>query len=440
MKATKEKGRQSFEYVEVEGNMFKLEHVVGDGNCFFHSISKSPYVSANHTELRFMLVDYIEAEMVKPDNEIERLYNIFGGDHDVHHWLASLKRVGSWAGSCAAVYLCRFININVRIITNARKFLIVDTRLSTRSQGFDFVSENAPTVNLYHHVYKLPFTSSDKCNHFAYMWEVNKFATIDKKLVYYGGGKTIRSASNTLIDCSENENKKQKTIDLTKREKKESADLTKREKKESASVTLIDLSKKENKRLGKKTKQSILSTWVIAGTEQERSKLIQMQETNAQRSEFESKIEEFVHSNKNQPPPVIQCVTGNGRHEKTWNERAQRIYVYLHPELANNKMTILRWAYPSLRANTFKNWLKRHEMISKWIPMIKLLKGEDVINNVENDEAKERFHQFFTRKCSIDIRRYEIRLKETPNVVLVVQLKKTRFGWLLKYLALFYPF
>ena len=35
MKATKEKDRQSFEYVEVEGNMFKLEHVVGDGNWFF---------------------------------------------------------------------------------------------------------------------------------------------------------------------------------------------------------------------------------------------------------------------------------------------------------------------------------------------------------------------------------------------------------------------
>ena len=66
-------------------------------------------------------------------------------------------------------------------------------------------------------------------------------------MVYYGGGKTIRLASDTLIDCSKNENKEQKTIDLTKREKKESADLTKREKKESASVTLIDLSKKENK-------------------------------------------------------------------------------------------------------------------------------------------------------------------------------------------------
>ena len=151
-----------------------------------------------------------------------------------------------------AVFLCRFTNINVKIITNARKFLIVDTRLSTMSQGFDFVSENAPTVNLYHHVYKLPFTRSDKCNHFAYMWEVNKLATIDKTLVYFGGGKTIRSASDTSIDWSKNENKKQKTIDLTKREKKKSEDLTKSEKKESASVTLIDLSKKENKRLGKK--------------------------------------------------------------------------------------------------------------------------------------------------------------------------------------------
>jgi len=124
-----------------------------------------------------------------------------------------------------------------------------------------------------------------------------------------------------------------------------------------------------------------------------------------------------MYSNKNNP--VIQCVKGTVRKEITWNERTQRIYVYLHPQLANRKLTILRWAYPSLRANSFKNWLTRHEMISKWIPMIKLLKGEDVINNVENDEAKERFHQFFTGKCSIDIRRYEMRLKETPNVVLI---------------------
>ena len=34
-------------------------------------------------------------------------------------------------------------------------------------------------------------------------------------------------------------------------------------------------------------------------------------------------------------------------------------------------------------------------MICKWIPIIKHFKGEDVINNVENDAAKGRFLQFF---------------------------------------------
>ena len=69
-----------------------IEHVVGDGNCFFHSLSKSPFVSADPAELRYMLVDYIEAEMAKPGNEMEALYKIFGGDHDLHHWVATMKR------------------------------------------------------------------------------------------------------------------------------------------------------------------------------------------------------------------------------------------------------------------------------------------------------------------------------------------------------------
>ena len=77
---------------------------------------------------------------------------------------------------------------------------------------------------------------------------------------------------------------------------------------------------------------------------------------------------------------------GKLRREKSWNERAQRIYFYLHLELANKTMTIVRWAYPSLLENTFKNRLKRHDMISKLIPIIKHLKGKDVIHNVENDE------------------------------------------------------
>jgi len=408
---SKRKDSPSIEYVGVEGRIFKLEHVVGDGNCFFHSISKSPFVSANHAELRFMLVDYIEAEMVKPGNDMETLYKIFGGDHDLHHWVTALKRFGSWAGSCAAVFLCRFININIKIVTNAMKLWVVDTRMVTRSQGFFCVCDNAPTVFLYHHVYNMPFTTSDKCNHFAHMWEVNTCATIDKNVAYYGGcdvGEVVDLTITTPVT------KKRKTIDLSKEEKKV-----------SASDTLI--SKRKKKASAKKKKQCILSTWVIAGTGEERLKLIRMQEKNSKRSEFESKIEKFVHSQKNHPPPVIQCVKGIVRNEMSWNERTQRIYVYLHPELANKKMTIVRWAYPSLLETTFKNWLKRHDMISKWIPIIKHLKGEDVIHNVDHDAAKDKFLQFFTGKSSVDIRRYARRLKENPKVVLV---GSNNFEWI----------
>jgi len=41
----------------------------------------------------------------------------------------------------------------------------------------------------------------------------------------------------------------------------------------------------------KEQKQCILRTWIIAGTEEERLKLVQMQEKYSKRSKFESEIE-----------------------------------------------------------------------------------------------------------------------------------------------------
>ena len=79
----------------------------------------------------------------------------------------------------------------------------------------------------------------------------------------------------------------------------------------------------------------------------------------------------------------------------------------------------MQWAYPSLLENTFKNWLKQHDMISKWIPVISHLKGEDVIHNVENDAAKDKLLLFFTGKHSVDIKKYAARVKENPKVFLV---------------------
>lgn len=51
-----------FEYFGIDVKVFNLEHVVGDEHCFYHSISKSPYVSVDH------MVDFVEAEMAKLSN------------------------------------------------------------------------------------------------------------------------------------------------------------------------------------------------------------------------------------------------------------------------------------------------------------------------------------------------------------------------------------
>jgi len=58
----------------------------------------------------------------------------------------------SWAGTCAVVFLRYFMEINIRIVTNAVKFWIVGAITFVRNQGFDFVADEAPTVSLYHHL------------------------------------------------------------------------------------------------------------------------------------------------------------------------------------------------------------------------------------------------------------------------------------------------
>ena len=42
-----------------------------------------------------------------------------------------------------------------------------------------------------------------------------------------------------------------------------------------------------------------------------------------------------------------------------------------------------------------------------------------MINNVENNSAKDRLLQFFTEKSSVNIRKYAVRLKENSKLVLV---------------------
>ena len=77
-------------------------------------------------------------------------------------------------------------------------------------------------------------------------------------------------------------------------------------------------SKNERREKAKEQKQRILSTWVLVGTEEECLKLVQIQEKNSKRSELQLEIEEFGSSSEeNHPLPIIQCVKGIIRSEKS---------------------------------------------------------------------------------------------------------------------------
>ena len=82
-------------------------------------------------------------------------------------------------------------------------------------------------------------------------------------------------------------------------------------------------------------------------------------------------------------------------------------------------MNIVWWAHPSFLKNKFRNWLKQHDIILKLILIIKHFKGEDVIQNVENDAEKDRLLHFFSGKTSVDFEKYEKRLEKYPKVVFV---------------------
>jgi len=88
----------------------------------------------------------------------------------------------------------------------------------------------------------------------------------------------------------------------------------------------------------KEKKQAILSTWMISGTEDERSKLTGVQERNSRRKDVELEIEEKVVEKKN-PIPKISCVKGVSRKELSWKERAVR-----RRKLQNSGMTYLKIA------------------------------------------------------------------------------------------------
>ena len=72
--------------------------------------------------------------------------------------------------------------------------------------------------------------------------------------------------------------------------------------------------------------QCTLGTWIIHGTERERSQLLQREREMKEREEMRAEIESAERTEETENIEVIRCLQSNVWTELSWNERSQRIY------------------------------------------------------------------------------------------------------------------
>ena len=141
---------------------------------------------------------------------------------------------------------------------------------------------NAETVYMYHRTFGRPFCPSLNPNHFCTLISIEDERINDSR-EWYERHECPLVLSKPYIESpirkKAKHSMKQTNIGfhLTKVDNRLTEDtLWRRERKGSTSGN-----KKERRETAKEQKQGILSTWMIAGTEEERLKLVWMQEKNS---------------------------------------------------------------------------------------------------------------------------------------------------------------
>jgi hypothetical protein len=139
--------------------------VVGDNNCFFNALCVcSAIKDEDPWELWTSLADFIEDSM-----EARRVYTeILHGSIPFDSFVKRLRTNGTWQGTKVAVFMCMICSLNIVIVSNSQAGIFSDNiRLW---ENIDFIEEDAPTIYLYYHLHKKPFTPSSILNHYGYLF------------------------------------------------------------------------------------------------------------------------------------------------------------------------------------------------------------------------------------------------------------------------------
>ena len=158
-------------YICIDRNHFHFTDVPGDGDCFFHSILKSNYLSrfSSVHELRMHLATRTELTYAN-DLILQQIF--YFHRINVAVWLNSIRTMGTWANELDMLLTAYILHINIISVGNYINGLICNNmqlHLNQILQHNDcHITENS-VIYVYFHRFQDPIARTSNGNHFAYM-------------------------------------------------------------------------------------------------------------------------------------------------------------------------------------------------------------------------------------------------------------------------------
>ena len=121
----REKIKKTLLGIEKLGGLFRITDVLGDGNCLYNALVKSPDIRFScPLKFREHLFEAIEE---RGDLAEHLHYKVAKETDDFEAWIEKMRKPGTWGGTTVALFVCWIFNVNICIVTNsARGFITND--------------------------------------------------------------------------------------------------------------------------------------------------------------------------------------------------------------------------------------------------------------------------------------------------------------------------
>ena len=379
--------------------LFRLQDVMGNGNCLYNAAVLSPHI-------RFTCPLEFRDHLFKAIDEKGQLsqyvyYEVAQETDEFESWIQKMRKPGVWAGTTIALFISWIFNVNIIIVTNGeRGFLINDFCKYNWLEHRPATNTPYPNIYLYYHRYNAPFSPSNICDHYGYMFPLScsrSFNWSERGFSVYTNYSsnpsnnddtvnrvtdlTIQSPllqNNTSIKKSSDSKGKKRKNQSDEKEKK-----SPRKKKDKAAVQQARLMQFWGKMSVNKDKVSELNA--------ERKSVDDLDRELECAMCIEGLISSIEQKDNRETKNTVNYFL-KGRTELDWNSRSVIIYFYFHNFLGKKDLYRTAGLF-RVNPRTLEGWITKMDMKSKWTSMVKELKFDDVLRSIPDANLRARLQR-----------------------------------------------